>query len=98
MPEEQNRTWTDRYMLRMPDGMRDKIKGAAEANNRSMNQEIIARLEATFRMSQHFFASNDEMSEVGEVHKVLSERARLEKVEKEVEELKKQFSDKNESL
>ena len=35
----------DRYMLRLPDGMRDRIKAAAEANNRSMNAEIVARLE-----------------------------------------------------
>lgn len=28
--------------------MRDRIKAAAEANNRSMNAEIVARLEATF--------------------------------------------------
>ena len=35
----------DRYMLRLPDGMRDRIKAAAEANNRSMNAEIVATLE-----------------------------------------------------
>lgn len=34
----------DQYMLRLPDGMRDQIKLAAEANNRSMNAEIIAAL------------------------------------------------------
>ncbi|MDX0424485.1 Arc family DNA-binding protein [Sinorhizobium meliloti] len=34
----------DQYMLRLPDGLRDEIKAAAEANNRSMNSEIIARL------------------------------------------------------
>jgi hypothetical protein len=37
----------DKYVLRMPDGMRDRIKAAAEKNNRSMNAEIIARLEAS---------------------------------------------------
>lgn len=35
---------SDRFMLRLPDGMRDRIKAAAEANNRSMNAEIVARL------------------------------------------------------
>lgn len=39
---------SDRFMLRLPDGMRDRIKTAAEANNRSMNAEIVARLQATF--------------------------------------------------
>ena len=38
----------DRFMLRLPDGMRDKIKAAAHASKRTMNGEIIARLEATF--------------------------------------------------
>lgn len=38
----------DQYQLRMPPGLRDRIKAAAEANNRSMNAEIIDRLEKTF--------------------------------------------------
>lgn len=48
MAEEQNRSWVDRYMLRLPDGMRDRIKTAAEANNRSMNAEIVATLEEKY--------------------------------------------------
>lgn len=35
-------------MLRLPDGMRDRIAEAAKAANRSMNAEIVARLEASF--------------------------------------------------
>lgn len=38
----------DRYMLRLPDGMRDRIKAAAEASNRSMNAEIVAALEEKY--------------------------------------------------
>lgn len=38
----------DKFMLRLPDGMRDRIAQSAKANNRSMNAEIIARLELTF--------------------------------------------------
>ncbi len=34
----------DKYVLRLPDGMRDQIKADALANDRSMNAEIIARL------------------------------------------------------
>lgn len=34
----------DKFMLRMPDGMRDRIRAAAENNNRSMNAEIVASL------------------------------------------------------
>ena len=35
----------DKFMLRLPDGMRDKIEALARANNRSMNSEIVLRLE-----------------------------------------------------
>jgi plasmid stability protein len=38
----------DKYIVRLPDGMRDRIAEAAKANNRSMNAEIVARLEESF--------------------------------------------------
>ena len=38
---------SDKFMLRFPDGMRDRLKEAAHASGRSMNAEIIARLAAT---------------------------------------------------
>jgi hypothetical protein len=38
----------DKYIVRFPDGMRDQIAAAAKANNRSMNAEIVARLQQTF--------------------------------------------------
>lgn len=42
---------SDKIMLRVPDGMRDRLKDEAAANNRSMNSEIVARLEASFSES-----------------------------------------------
>ncbi|MCP1544556.1 Arc family DNA-binding protein [Methylorubrum extorquens] len=39
---------SDKFMLRLPEGMRDRLKAEAEANKRSMNAEIVSRLEATF--------------------------------------------------
>lgn len=36
----------DRFIVRLPDGMRDQIKAAAENNGRSMNAEIVSRLVA----------------------------------------------------
>lgn len=36
---------SDQFSLRFPDGMRDELKEVAKANGRSMNAEIIARLE-----------------------------------------------------
>ncbi|MGP9804481.1 Arc family DNA-binding protein [Paracoccus sp. NSM] len=38
----------DRFIVRLPDGMRDRIKAAADANNRSMNAEIVAALSERF--------------------------------------------------
>ena len=43
-PSEQ----ADKYLLRLPDGMREQIAEAARENKRSMNAEIVARLEASF--------------------------------------------------
>lgn len=42
----------DQYVVRFPDGMRDRIAEAAKANGRSMNAEIIARLQSTFTPTQ----------------------------------------------
>ncbi|AVR88999.1 Arc family DNA-binding protein [Thauera aromatica] len=38
----------DQFVVRFPDGMRDRLKEAAHANGRSMNAEIVARLQASF--------------------------------------------------
>ncbi len=39
---------SDQFIVRLPDGLRDRIKTAADANNRSMNAEIVATLEAEY--------------------------------------------------
>ncbi|MGV0879434.1 Arc family DNA-binding protein [Martelella sp. FLE1502] len=39
---------TDQFMVRFPDGMRERIREEADKNGRSMNSEIIHRLELTF--------------------------------------------------
>ena len=38
----------DQFIVRLPDGMRDSISHAADQNARSMNAEIVARLEQSF--------------------------------------------------
>lgn len=38
----------DKVIVRLPDGMRDKLKEAAKAANRTMNAEIVSRLEFSF--------------------------------------------------
>jgi nucleotide-binding universal stress UspA family protein len=41
-----NRTGVDQFQLRLPAGLRDRIKERAEANGRSANAEIVAAIEA----------------------------------------------------
>ncbi|MFC4927861.1 Arc family DNA-binding protein [Delftia deserti] len=45
----------DKVLVRMPDGMRDRIKVAAKASNRTMNAEIVARLEESFAVRNEAF-------------------------------------------
>ncbi|MGZ8289362.1 MAG: Arc family DNA-binding protein [Telluria sp.] len=47
--EKQKRTAqaADKYIVRLPPGMRDEISAAARASNRSMNAEIVSRLEVS---------------------------------------------------
>ncbi|WP_322997492.1 Arc family DNA-binding protein [Castellaniella sp.] len=42
----------DKVIVRLPEGMRDRLKAAAADNNRSMNAEIVARLEGSFSDSE----------------------------------------------
>ena len=35
----------DQFQVRLPEGMRERIKADADANGRSMNTEVVARLE-----------------------------------------------------
>ncbi|MCJ8509521.1 Arc family DNA-binding protein [Rhizobium lemnae] len=48
MTEDQNRSYQDKFMLRLPDGMRERLRSAAERNQRSINSEIVHRLEQSF--------------------------------------------------
>lgn len=47
MTENQNRSLQDKFMLRLPEGMRDRIKEEADESGRSMNAEIVQRLQRT---------------------------------------------------
>lgn len=39
----------DKFVLRLPAGLRERVGKAAKENGRSMNAEIVARLEETFK-------------------------------------------------
>ncbi|WP_312946321.1 Arc family DNA-binding protein [Agrobacterium sp.] len=43
---------SDKFPLRLPDGMRDQIKDEADRNNRSMNAEIVFQLNRAYAPSQ----------------------------------------------
>jgi len=38
----------DKFIIRLPKGMRDLIAEKAQSNNRTMNAEVVARLQSTF--------------------------------------------------
>lgn len=40
----------ERFIVRLPDGMRDQIAEAAKAAGRSMNAEIVSRLQSSFNL------------------------------------------------
>lgn len=48
MAEDQNRSFQDKFMLRFPEGMRDRVRTSAEVSGRSMNAEIVQRLKQSF--------------------------------------------------
>lgn len=43
-------TLAEKYIVRFPDGMRARLHEAARANNRTLNAEILARLERSFEL------------------------------------------------
>ena len=49
---------SDKFVLRLPDGLRDMLKMEAEKNGRSMNAEIITRIDFSF---ENILLSNEDM-------------------------------------
>lgn len=56
---------SDKYIVRMPEGMRDRIAASAKLNNRTMNAEIVARLQQSFEPS----GDTAHLQEVAGAHK-----------------------------
>lgn len=48
----------ERFIVRLPDGMRDQIRAAAQANNRTMTAESVARLRWSFEAGQDAAPAN----------------------------------------
>jgi hypothetical protein len=50
----------ERFIVRMPDGMRDRIKAEAEKNNRSMNAEIVSLIQYALEDREHVLRVHEE--------------------------------------
>lgn len=56
----------DKVIVRLPDGMRDALKAVAAANNRSMNAEIVARLQDSMEWPRLVATAEASFASVGE--------------------------------
>lgn len=58
----------DKFVVRLPDGMRTRIAEVARCAHRSMNSEIVARLEQTLSAEGHLPAGSDGAPANGALH------------------------------
>ncbi|KQT57489.1 MULTISPECIES: Arc family DNA-binding protein [unclassified Aureimonas] len=77
----------ERFQVRMPDGLRDRLRDAAEINGRAMNTEIVKRLEESFeehpavqkledegwKSLERLLSLDDSFSEVKEQNRTLAQ-------------------------
>lgn len=62
-PQVSDSRAADKYIVRFPEGMRDRIAEAAKNNNRSMNAEIVLRLEESLKTKASSDAATVQMFE-----------------------------------
>ncbi len=89
----------DQFMVRLPNGMRDNLKTEAEKNKRSMNAEIVHRLEWSLAFNEEEFGRYiDRHEELAKEAKWLETRAAA--AEASVNALKMQLAElrKNEGM
>lgn len=63
----------EKYLIRFPDGMRARVAEAAKANNRSMNAEIVARLEASLAQDAYRQSIAPDPEEIAEIERRAAE-------------------------
>ena len=78
----------DKFLLRLPDGLRDRIAAAAKANGRSMNSEINAVLEEHYPPPTAF----DDVIE--SIRLMSHDRDRLDAIRAMIDDLSKQLTPK----
>lgn len=49
-----NSRTADKFLVRLPEGLRERISVAADTNHRSMNGEIIARIDGSLDLEQKY--------------------------------------------
>ncbi|RVT80197.1 Arc family DNA-binding protein [Agrobacterium sp. CNPSo 2736] len=81
----------DKYVLRLPDGMRERIKYEADRYGRSMNAEIIHRLESTLihspeKVQELKWEAEEQAAEISELEQTIVEK------DDEIERLKEQMT------
>jgi hypothetical protein len=88
----ENRKNTDQFQLRLPPGLRDQLKKAASDVGRSLNAEIVARIEDFPRIRQLLFDTTRENARLSD------DKERLELELDALEEIKARFFDEDEKL
>lgn len=63
MSDETTGRDSPKFMLRLPGDMRDRIAAEAKANKRSMNAEIVARLQSSLEGEPYDEKNDDRVSE-----------------------------------
>lgn len=76
----------DKYVLRMPDGLRDRIKAYAERHGRSMNAEIVRILEREFPAPWPIESRIGELMDMVEVLKGAASNEAVDRLLHEIEE------------
>lgn len=71
----------DKFLLRMPDGLREKIKRAAEQNSRSMNSEIVHMLESSLEAEDLHLTLRLKVSELEHLNLMLTQDLELRRKE-----------------
>lgn len=67
----ENAQTKDKYLLRLPDGMRDRISELASANNRSMNAQIVLMISGAIDSSATSRSEADMAAEIEDLRRQL---------------------------
>lgn len=67
----------DKFVLRLPDGMREKIAQVARTSHRSMNSEVIARLEQSLDADAGIATTNLNTATLSRLEQDMLKRFRL---------------------